>query len=367
MFKSSENLRLAAEMRALRRVAAPWREARTTWFDGTPESIEARLAATERVLSHARAGTTTAHLALEREASAARSELLDARHRLMVDFLDDGARAFKGSKRVAAVDPSDPESDEYTSDTGWQTFDLPGDSFNDKHDWLMKQLGRSPEEAHEARDGHYPPPSNFDKFVQSGELPSADSMREDIARWTGKEGGYRVADKPVRCPECGKTLRDSIDRLNHAHGPNGEVYDGGPQYGFESRDDFYNRTFGAGLHTAGEYDEGIENLSRYLGDRLLNPEQFHRTYRNEEGQASIPGGWPTELRQHLNDPYSAGYAASGHMPYLTHEEPWEAAGNDFYNAGGRGEGSFDDGWLDYASDIPHKYNDPEATPPTTPR
>ena len=101
MFKSAETLRLAAEMRALDRVASPWREARTTWFDGTPESIEARLASTERVLTFARAGMTQAHMALEREAATARAELKEASHRLMVDFLDDGARAFKGSHRVA--------------------------------------------------------------------------------------------------------------------------------------------------------------------------------------------------------------------------------------------------------------------------
>lgn len=101
MFKSSENLRLAADMRALQRVAAPWREARTTWFDGTPESIEARMASTDKVLAQARSGFTAAHLALTAEAEKARRELLAAKHRLLTDFLDDGARAFKGSKRVA--------------------------------------------------------------------------------------------------------------------------------------------------------------------------------------------------------------------------------------------------------------------------
>lgn len=111
MFKSSENLRLAAEMRALERVARPWREARRTWFDGTPESIEARLASTERVLTYAKAGYTQAHLELTREASAARAELLDAKHRLLADFLDDGARAFKGSKRVAERDENNFRED----------------------------------------------------------------------------------------------------------------------------------------------------------------------------------------------------------------------------------------------------------------
>lgn len=101
MFKSSKNLRLAAEMRALERVARPWREARTSWFDGTPESVEARLAATDRVLTYAKAGVTPAHMTLEREAATARAELREASHRLLIDPLDDSARAFKGSKRVA--------------------------------------------------------------------------------------------------------------------------------------------------------------------------------------------------------------------------------------------------------------------------
>lgn len=132
MFKSSQNLRLAAEMRALARVATPWREARTTWFDGTPESIEARIAATDRVLTHARSGYTAAHLALTTEAETARRELLAAKHRLLADFLDDGARAFKGSKRVADMyvhngpilgrvaekdwSPADPDWDEWHHD-----------------------------------------------------------------------------------------------------------------------------------------------------------------------------------------------------------------------------------------------------------
>lgn len=105
MFKSAENLRLAAEMRALQRVAAPWRQSRTSWFDGTPESLEARLGATERVLAHARSGYTAAHLALTTEAENARRELVAARDRLLTDFLDDGARAFRGNRRTAGDGP----------------------------------------------------------------------------------------------------------------------------------------------------------------------------------------------------------------------------------------------------------------------
>lgn len=100
MFRSAESLRQGADLRALRRVADPWCKARRSWFDGTPESIDARLAQTDRVLAQARAGFTAAHLALTEEADAARRELVAAKHRLLTDFLDDGARAFKGSKRL---------------------------------------------------------------------------------------------------------------------------------------------------------------------------------------------------------------------------------------------------------------------------
>lgn len=95
MFKSSEKLRHEAAQRQLDRVASSWRSARTTWFDGTPEAIEARLAETNRLLTVARSGVTPAHLGLAIEAENARKELLAAKHRLLVDFLDDGARAFK--------------------------------------------------------------------------------------------------------------------------------------------------------------------------------------------------------------------------------------------------------------------------------
>ena len=101
MFKSSQHLREAAAQRQLDRVASSWRQARTTWFDGTPESIESRLSETNRLLTVARSGQTPAHIGLSVEAENARRELLAAKHRLLNDFLDDGARAFKGSKRVA--------------------------------------------------------------------------------------------------------------------------------------------------------------------------------------------------------------------------------------------------------------------------
>lgn len=136
MFKSAETLRLAAEMRALQKVASPWREARTTWFDGTPESIEARLASTERVLSFARAGMTTAHMALEREAATARAELKEASHRLMIDFLDDSARV--AGKHDA--DPDEPWKNKATGEDTptehWENLHL--SPFDDEDDYEGK-------------------------------------------------------------------------------------------------------------------------------------------------------------------------------------------------------------------------------------
>lgn len=336
MFKSSERLRHEAAQRSLDRVASTWRSSRTTWFDGTPESIEMRLAATDRLLAVARSGFTPAHLELTVEAENARKELLAAKHQLLEDFLDDSARAFKGSKRVAAVDPFDPESDEYTSDTGWKTFNIPGDSFNDKHDWMMKQLGRSPEEAQEARDAHY----------REARAP------QENENW---EEGATYADYNGKCTKC---KSDNIDAAGHGTGEY-DCYDCGATFHPKVR------KLKSSVHTAGEEYDGLDELSRYLGDRLLNPQQYVRTYRDEDGPG-LPGGLPQNLRHHLNHPdpvqgaYNAGYEASGGngeaSPYLDHEDPWDAAGTDWNRAGGQHGDAFNDGWLDYASEIPHRYN-----------
>ena len=167
MFKSAQNLRLAAEMRALRRVANPWREARTTWFDGTPESLEARIAATERVLTFARAGATPAHMGLEREASTARAELIQARHRLMVDFLDDGAR-------VAGKHDADPEKPWKNKATGedtptdhWENLQL--SPFGDVDDYEGKH-----------REGSYRVTADESTgFAWRGEQPGDDPYESD--------------------------------------------------------------------------------------------------------------------------------------------------------------------------------------------
>lgn len=123
MFKSSQHLREAAAQRQLDRVASSWRQARTTWFDGTPESIESRLSETNRLLTVARSGQTPAHIGLSVEAENARRELLAAKHRLLNDFLDDGARAFKGSKRVAFSDITMADAyDGEEGDEGWDDY-----------------------------------------------------------------------------------------------------------------------------------------------------------------------------------------------------------------------------------------------------
>ena len=176
MFKSSENLRLAAEMRALERVARPWREVRVSWFDGTPESIEARLAATERVLTYAKAGVTEAHIALEREASTARAELKEASHRLMVDFLDDGARAFKGSKRVAKSYP----------EPGWE---IEHDRRMDFMDWAGLPFNLSDEDEDYDEYKHL----TSDNPESKAHLYDHPEVYEQDPDWRVKRGSYRIA------------------------------------------------------------------------------------------------------------------------------------------------------------------------------
>lgn len=60
-------------------------------------------------------------------------------------------------------------------------------------------------------------------------------------------GRRPFVSKGVKCPQCGKYLHDEVARAGHAHGPNGEVYDAEPQYGFESRGDYQERTRRGGL------------------------------------------------------------------------------------------------------------------------
>lgn len=50
----------------------------------------------------------------------------------------------------------------------------------------------------------------------------------------------RRSAKGASCPQCGKYLATSEDRLGHSH-EGGDVYDAAPQYGFESRGDWTGR------------------------------------------------------------------------------------------------------------------------------
>jgi hypothetical protein len=210
MFRSAENLRLAADMRALQRVAAPWRAARRTWFDGTPESIEGRLAATERVLTHARSGLTPAHMALEREASTARAELKEASHRLMVDFLDDGARAFKGSKRVGVSYPDPGWLDEH--DRRMDFMDWAGLPFN-----LSDEDEDYDEYKHLTSDNPESKAHLYDHPEVYGQDPD----------WRVKRGSKRVAldYDMVECSQCGKEIPDDGNQVVDTSKPGSYTHD----------------------------------------------------------------------------------------------------------------------------------------------
>lgn len=265
MFKSSEKLRHEAAQRQLDRVASSWRNARTTWFDGTPEAIEARLAETNRILAVARSGYSPAHLGLTVEAENARRELLAAQHRLMTDFLDDGARAFQGSRRVA----------------GDGICDYCGQDYR--------------------REGHA---ENCGEYLNDADSPLLDDGSLD-------RSGYpdHFSDHDL--------IQEYIRRKSHRTAA-------WPNNGDEDR-----------------YDEN--------GDYTGTP-------------------WPEDLAHHLTSGsphagYDAGHDASWHPAFRDSGDRWGDAGEAWYNAGGHGKGlgeGFDDGWIDSASDIPHRYNDPEG-------
>lgn len=215
MFKSSENLRLAAEMRALTRVASPWREARSTWFDGTPESIEARLAATDKVLVHAQSGFTTAHLDLTNEALKARRELIEARHCLLTDFLDDGARAFKGSKRVAGAHDQNPEEpwrntindDPYRDMLPTPDFDqIPlGGEYEGQHRSEESPLGPGydrPGFGHDDIDDYENHLHDHDYHVDN-EVSRLEDEGMDRSRDWGHLGSHLAAAEDEGCDDCG--------------------------------------------------------------------------------------------------------------------------------------------------------------------
>ena len=377
MFKSAETLRLAAEMRALQRVASPWRESRTTWFDGTPESIEARLASTERVLSFARAGMTTAHMALEREAATARAELREASHRLMTDFLDDGARV--AGKHDA--DPDEPWKNQATGEDTptehWENLHLsPFDDVDDyegKHRESNRRVAAFPEGApwqhgHPESEHHIrTAPWYHEVDLNDGEapilLPNSNVLRE--------LGEYRLPE------EANPFNREMMSSRQTAAGdyPLGPGYDRpgfGPGDIAEYEDYLHEHDYHTDPtdrrdlerrlhHEEPDFDDPARYSSRktsYYDDDLYDEDGNH-----------VGPQWPEDLKHHLTgDParksYDAGYAASWHDDFSDHPTPWEAAKAAFDQAGGFRDsqsermGGFDDGWTDAASDIPHKFDDP---------
>lgn len=269
-----------------------------------------------------------------------------------------------------------------------------------------------------------PPQGTIDVVPQSA-APQPQMMQARRRRQAG-----------VNCPECGKYLRDSIARSGHAHGPNGEVYDADPQYGFESRGEYmsrgkdglppysrqgrrrqaifqtwpseeayqrhlederyaeedrnappvapprfsdedvaYLKSLGQTPDQAGGGFPDWESYHRYHDFRQARQQQAARrsaAWPNnndddlyDENGDYIGTPWPEDLKHHLlsdgspHAAYDAGYDASWHPAFRDSGDPWGDAGEAWYNAGGKGPG-FDDGWVDAASDIPHRYNDPEG-------
>ncbi len=246
MFKSSQHLREAAAQRQLDRVASSWRQARTTWFDGTPESIEARLAETNRLLTVARSGQTPAHIGLSVEAENARKELLAAKHRLLNDFLDDGARAFKGSKRVAGQPIVDLFS--HGGDTGSSaTLRHRDDKENNRY--VIKGIPDAP------LDGPRRAIVNHDDT----ELMSADGMHHWASRRTADEStGFGMVN-PAGQAEMAARAESELDPEMY-----GNYYDG------PSSDDC--RHCGEKIEERGDGSYGhVLGQNPYTGDTTFYP------------------------------------------------------------------------------------------------
>ena len=85
---------------------------------------------------------------------------------------------------------------------------------------------------------------------------------------TGKGQRLVKEARGVSCPQCGKRLNDEIARAGHAHGPDGEVYDADPQYGFESLGDYQSRQ----RHGEQPNDHLFDEMGRYHRDRFKGKE-----------------------------------------------------------------------------------------------
>lgn len=304
MFKSSEKLRQEAAARQLDRVASSWRQARTTWFDGTPEAIEARLAETNRILTVARSGYSPAHIGLTVEAENARKELLAAKHRLLTDFLDDGARAFQGSQRVA-LDYHDhpgvplnqlplPGMSPYGEDPVAVAFDAHGEPADQSSNWESAQsLAQNGYNVQAVGDdiGTRGDGSQWTRMKQDKIQDLADyekRLREDIgfppvSLRDYHEGSRRVAGKhdpdPERPWKNQATGEDTpTDHWENLHlSPFDDVDD------YEGKHRESSRRVGYGEHSMRDrIDEAYENGGR-LDRSLVGVNPGDGIYRNHPG------------------------------------------------------------------------------------
>lgn len=114
----------------------------------------------------------------------------------------------------------------------------------------------------------------------------------------------REAGHGVNCPQCGKYLHDSEARLNHAHGPDGETYDGGPQYGFENRQDYRNRMKSSGHNIGGIPDEYNDDYGPLPDQDELRRQVYEDEHSGDDEPPTpqdILNFWELENR----DPYGA--------------------------------------------------------------
>jgi hypothetical protein len=364
MFKSSERLRQESAQRSLDRVASSWRQSRTTWFDGTPQSIEARLAETGRVLTVARSGYSPAHLELTVEAERARRELLAAQHHLMTDFLDDGARAFKGSRRVAGD----------------------GMSYED----TMSHIDQVLAEGEDHKLHHHPGSEHHDPefgdgepmYAYDGDCPNCGSDNiEEAENYSGKYNCYDCGGSDMQPDDIyrvgGYQGSDMLDMSSHGG-------DSGSSASLRHRDDRANNRYTIQKIPDASFDGPHRAIVNHDDTELMSADGQHHwasrriafgldDYGLYENGEHVGPKWPADLAHHLTNgsphaSYDAGYDASWHPDFSSHDTPWEAAEAAWDEAGGhrlpggpRGSmDGFGDGWVDAASDIPHQFKDPKG-------
>ncbi len=207
---------------------------------------------------------------------------------------------YQGTKTVSSPlgYPGDPE------------FDVPVYSHSDE----VEQLGRfrKPEQAKAAAEEHYrqnygtPPKHDYD----------IDSIMND----------------PIKLQQHSRGLGDDED---------------------------YSRIFDA-------VRRALKKAAAALRKTASHPDDIY----DEDGNHVGPT-WPADLAHHLQtDPnrasYDAGYHAAWHPAFRDHPNRIDAAESAWSEAGGKRlhseveNATFEDGWLDSVSEIPHKFLDPAA-------